>query len=96
MKQGCDGGLSASAAAIHGQNPRPAIMSSVSIEKQTDEPTDRRYSPWTGHGSPGPSFMFTSKFFPYRLAEKGQTNVSLGFRNSRNPSLAICPFGGQT
>jgi hypothetical protein len=48
MKQGCDGGLSASTAAIHGQNPRSAITDSLGIEKQTDEPTDRRYSPWTG------------------------------------------------
>jgi hypothetical protein len=48
MKQGCDGGLSASAPAIDGQNPRSAFTSSVSLEKQTDEVTDRRYSPWTG------------------------------------------------
>jgi hypothetical protein len=47
-------------------------------------------------GSPGPSFMFTSKSFACRIAEKGQTNASLGFRNGRNPSLAICPLGRQT
>ena len=52
MKQGCDGGLSASAAAIHGQNPRSAITGLVSIENQTDEVTDRRYSPWTGQRLP--------------------------------------------
>jgi hypothetical protein len=32
MKQGCNGGLSAAAAAIHGQNPRSAVTSSVRIE----------------------------------------------------------------
>jgi hypothetical protein len=48
MKQGCDGGLSASTATIHGQNPRSPITGSVRIEEQTDEVTDRRNSPWTG------------------------------------------------
>jgi hypothetical protein len=45
MKQGCDGGLSAPTATIHGQNPRSTV--SVRIEKQTDEVTDGRNSPWT-------------------------------------------------
>jgi len=52
MKQGCHGRLSASAATIHGQNPRSAIVGSVSIEKQTNKVTDRRYSPWAGQWFP--------------------------------------------
>ena len=40
MKQGCHGRLSASAATIHSQNPRSAIVGSVRIEKQTEKVTD--------------------------------------------------------
>jgi hypothetical protein len=53
MKQLCDGGLPASAAAIHGHNPRSIMTLSISVENQMDNVTDRRYSPWTRRRLPG-------------------------------------------
>jgi hypothetical protein len=53
MKHVCDAGLSASAAAIHGQNPRSVMTVSVSVDNETDKVTDRHYSPWTRRRLPG-------------------------------------------
>lgn len=53
MKQVCEGGLPASAAAIHGHNPRSVMTLSISVENQMDNVTDRRYSPWTRRRLPG-------------------------------------------
>jgi hypothetical protein len=53
MKQVCNGGLSASSAGIHSQNPRSAITGSVSIEYQTDDVAGRHHSPWIRWRLPG-------------------------------------------
>jgi hypothetical protein len=53
MKQVCDGGLPASATAIHGHNSRSVMTLSISVENQMDNVTDRRYSPWTRRRLPG-------------------------------------------
>jgi hypothetical protein len=63
MKQVCDGGLPASASAIHGHNPRSVMTLSISVENQMDNVTDRRYSPWTRRPLPGAKLHVHVKSF---------------------------------
>jgi hypothetical protein len=70
MKHVCDAGLSASAAAIHGQNPRSVMTVSVSVDTRRIRSLIgiTRHGP--AGGSPGPSFMFISKSPSLSFAER--------------------------
>jgi hypothetical protein len=56
-----------------------AITSSVGIEKQTDEVTGGRYSPWTGKRLLRAKLHVHVEILCFSACRKAQTNASLGF-----------------